>query len=447
MNKSRVKDILVNYLNDYYDEYPEKLDSGMVPYWGELDSYYEDYPEIFQQLVEGDPDDPEVEELWNFTEKVWKAWIVFAKTLNESSTNKKIENRLTEAFEKTIKNLQKEGLFGNVNSFDLDFDGSNIKINLTESVEKIEEMGIRTPHSDKDINPYATCPHVKFMHPENRWCEFLAAAYFWPKYHNGELLQPQEYQEKNGWDYANQDSAYFGTLVNKAGYLERVKTPGSIGLGAYKVTPLGEKVMRYMIRSFGERACNPFETVKGDRMERHNLEPTLTRKDDQMYQGEVAFSYQGIHDAAPRERTVLPVAVYDRDIDVGDQRRIFGYDTGNMDERTVRALKRIFYNVNQEMKDKLGIESDLKGIKLSQLITNNFSEEENEIYKAIQDKARGRIAAYDADKYYRNFKLDRAEKVEPTNRGSTKTGRLNKDDRAFFDANHSSNYIEDDFED
>ena len=113
---------------------------------------------------------------------------------------------------------------------------------------KIEEMGIRTPHNDKDINPYATCPHVKFMHPENRWCEFLAAAYFWPKYHNGDLLQPQEYQGKNGWDYANQDSAYFGTLVNKAGYLERVKTPGSIGLGAYKVTPLGEKVMRYMIR-------------------------------------------------------------------------------------------------------------------------------------------------------------------------------------------------------
>ena len=207
MDKSRVRGILLNYLNDYYAEYPEELDSGEFVNWGELDSYWEDYPDIFQKLVNGDPDDPEVEELWNFAEKVWDAWTTFAKAsnaLDESTTNKKIENRLAEAFEATIKDMQKEGLLENVNSFDLDFDGSNIKIGLTESVEKIEEMGIRTPHSDKDINPYATCPHVKFMHPENRWCEFLAAAYFWPKYHNGELLQPQEYH--NIYVRKNQDS-------------------------------------------------------------------------------------------------------------------------------------------------------------------------------------------------------------------------------------------------
>ena len=71
MDKSRVKGILLNYLNDYYAEYPEELDSGEIANWGELDSYYEDYPEIFQKLVNGDPDDPEVEELWNFAEKVW----------------------------------------------------------------------------------------------------------------------------------------------------------------------------------------------------------------------------------------------------------------------------------------------------------------------------------------------------------------------------------------
>lgn len=450
MDKSRVKGILLNYLNDYYAEYPEELDSGEIANWGELDSYYEDYPEIFQKLVDGDPDDPEVEELWNFAEKVWDAWITFAKAsnaLDESTTNKKIENRLAEAFEKTIKSLQKEGLFENVKSFNLDFTGKEIAVKLNESTSLNEMADIdRMDWNEVLPNPYASSPHVKNIHPELRWCEFLAAAYFYPKAHNGDLLHPQVYQGKAGWANPNQDVPYF-TWLTQAGYIERVKTPGSIGKGAYKVTPAGERVMRYMIRAFGERACNPFEVVKGDRMDRHNLEPRKTKQKDQMYQGEVAFSYQGVHDAAPRERTVLPVAVYDRDIDVGDQRRIFGYDTGNMDERTVRALKRIFYNVNQEMKDKLGVESDLKGIKLSQLITNNFSEEENEIYKAIQDKARGRIAAYDADKYYRNFKLDRAEKVEPTNRGSTKTGKLNADDRAFFDANHSSNYIEDDFED
>lgn len=357
--------------------------------------------------------------------------------------NKKelVENKLAEALEATLKDMKKEGLFESVDSFDLDFNGKEIAVKFNEST--LNEMADvdRMDWDEVLPNPYATSPHVKNIHPELRWCEFLAAAYFYPKTHNGDLLQPQVYQGKAGWINPNQDVPYF-TWLTQAGYIDRVKTPGSIGKGAYEVTPSGERVMRYMIRAFGERACNPFEVVKGDRMDRHNLEPRKSKQTDQMYQGEVAFSYQGIHDSAPRERIVLPVAVYDRDIDVGEQRRIFGYDTGNMDEKTVRALKRIFYSANQEMKDKLGVESDLKGIKLSQLITDNFSEEEKAIYKAIQDKVRGRIAAYDADQYYRNFKLDRAEKVEPTSRGSNKTGRLNADDRAFFDANHSSNYVE-----
>ena len=86
-------------------------------------------------MVNGDPDDPEVEELWNFAEKVWDAWTTFAKAsnaLDESTTNKKIENRLAEAFEKTIKSLQKEGLFENVKSFNLDFTGRGINIKLNE---------------------------------------------------------------------------------------------------------------------------------------------------------------------------------------------------------------------------------------------------------------------------------------------------------------------------
>ena len=44
----------------------------------------------------------------------------------------KIETRLAETFEKTIKNLQKEGLFENVKSFDLDFNGKGINIKLNK---------------------------------------------------------------------------------------------------------------------------------------------------------------------------------------------------------------------------------------------------------------------------------------------------------------------------
>ncbi len=44
----------------------------------------------------------------------------------------KIETRLAETFEKTIKDLQKEGLLEGVNSFDLDFTGKGINIKLNK---------------------------------------------------------------------------------------------------------------------------------------------------------------------------------------------------------------------------------------------------------------------------------------------------------------------------
>ncbi len=44
-----------------------------------------------------------------------------------------VELALAESFEKTIKNLQKEGLFENVSSFDLNFNGKGINIKLNES--------------------------------------------------------------------------------------------------------------------------------------------------------------------------------------------------------------------------------------------------------------------------------------------------------------------------
>lgn len=43
-----------------------------------------------------------------------------------------VELALAESFEKTIKNLQKEGLFENVSSFDLNFNGKGINIRLNE---------------------------------------------------------------------------------------------------------------------------------------------------------------------------------------------------------------------------------------------------------------------------------------------------------------------------
>ena len=44
-----------------------------------------------------------------------------------------VELALAESFEKTIKNLQREGLFENVSSFDLNFNGNGINIKLNES--------------------------------------------------------------------------------------------------------------------------------------------------------------------------------------------------------------------------------------------------------------------------------------------------------------------------
>ena len=46
-----------------------------------------------------------------------------------------LELSLAESFEKTIKSLQKEGLFENVKSFDLDFNGKGINIRLNEASE------------------------------------------------------------------------------------------------------------------------------------------------------------------------------------------------------------------------------------------------------------------------------------------------------------------------
>ena len=46
--------------------------------------------------------------------------------------SKNLEQKLADSFEKTIRNLQREGLFENIKSFDLDFTGKGINIKLNE---------------------------------------------------------------------------------------------------------------------------------------------------------------------------------------------------------------------------------------------------------------------------------------------------------------------------
>lgn len=60
-----------------------------------------------------------------------------------------VELALAESFEKTIRNLQKEGLFENVKSFDLNFTGKGINVKLNEntsimpSAEELDELGTK----------------------------------------------------------------------------------------------------------------------------------------------------------------------------------------------------------------------------------------------------------------------------------------------------------------
>lgn len=58
------------------------------------------------------------------------------ENINKIKESKNIELSLAESFEKTIKSLQKEGLFENVKSFDLDFNGKGINIKLNEMAYK-----------------------------------------------------------------------------------------------------------------------------------------------------------------------------------------------------------------------------------------------------------------------------------------------------------------------
>ena len=70
--------------------------------------------------------------------------------LKEKNVNKNLEQTLAESFEKTIKSLQKEGLFENVKSFDLDFNGKgiNIKLNEASEVTYMQDFSIEDYYND-----------------------------------------------------------------------------------------------------------------------------------------------------------------------------------------------------------------------------------------------------------------------------------------------------------
>ena len=88
-----------------------------------------------------------------------------------------VELALAESFEKTIKNLQREGLFENVSSFDLNFNGKGINIRLNEGTY---EWGANFGHNidddiedNEDIDYYTARPDKLFKSEEAaiRACE------------------------------------------------------------------------------------------------------------------------------------------------------------------------------------------------------------------------------------------------------------------------------------
>lgn len=66
--KTQLAKILLDYLDDYYTEYPEEKTEACVN-WGELDSYYRQYPDIFPVLVEPEKYPLDSGWLWDFADK------------------------------------------------------------------------------------------------------------------------------------------------------------------------------------------------------------------------------------------------------------------------------------------------------------------------------------------------------------------------------------------
>lgn len=132
-----------------------------------------------------------------------------AKNMNKIEPVQNLELSLVESFEKTIKSLQKEGLFKNVESFDLSLKNNQLNIKLNEGTY---EWGANFGHSidsdreDNEDNPdYIAKPDKLFKSEEAaiRACE---------KYYDANPRSYSEvlrYYEDEGWQVTEEYDGWY----------------------------------------------------------------------------------------------------------------------------------------------------------------------------------------------------------------------------------------------
>lgn len=143
----------------------------------------------------------------------WKGFNIRNLVINyqESSTSDEssVELALAESFEKTIKNLQKEGLFENVSSFDLNFNGKGINIKLNEGAY---EWGANFGHNidddiedNEDVDYYTARPDKLFKSEEAaiRACEKYCDA------NPSDYCEVLHYHADSGWQVSEEYDGFY----------------------------------------------------------------------------------------------------------------------------------------------------------------------------------------------------------------------------------------------
>ena len=153
---------------------------------------------------------------WNAIEKAFD-WIADTREImidynyQESSTfdESSVELALAESFEKTIKSLQKEGLFENVSSFDLNFTGKGINIKLNEGTY---EWGANFGHNidddiedNEDADYYTARPDKLFKSEEAaiRACEKYCDA------NPSDYCEVLHYHADSGWQVSEAYDGFY----------------------------------------------------------------------------------------------------------------------------------------------------------------------------------------------------------------------------------------------
>lgn len=123
--------------------------------------------------------------------------------------NKNLEATLAESFEKTIKSLQKEGLFENIESFDLSLKNNQLNIKLNEGTY---EWGANFGHNidddrenNKDNPNYIAKPDKLFKSEE-------AAIHACEKYYDANPRSYSEvlhYYEDEGWQVTEEYDGWY----------------------------------------------------------------------------------------------------------------------------------------------------------------------------------------------------------------------------------------------